>query len=57
MMAWKSSRSSARNLGRLAPRMALMSTVSSGRPGLARLRAPAITSTDLSARIPKSYQA
>jgi len=54
MMFWNSSTSSFRNLGRLESRMARMSTTSSDSVGLARLSEPAMTSTDLTARMPKS---
>jgi hypothetical protein len=54
MMFWKSSMSSLRNLGMLESRIARMSTTSSLRSGLVRFRLPAITSTDFTARMPKS---
>ena len=53
-MAWKSGRSSARNLGMLLSCMARISTTSSLKFGKARLSEPAMTSTDLTARMPKS---
>jgi hypothetical protein len=53
-MAWNSGRSSRRNFGTFESRMARMSTTSSLRLGLLRFKEPAITSTDLTARMPKS---
>ena len=53
-MPWNKGRSSARNLGTLESRMARISTASSTKSGSARFSAPAMTSTDLTARIPKS---
>ena len=52
--AMKSGTSSYRNLGRFESRSARMSVTSSPMVGFSRLSAPAITSTDLSARNLKS---
>ena len=51
---WKSGTSSYRNLGRLESRSARISVTSSPMSGFSRLSEPAITSTDLTARMPKS---
>ena len=53
-IASKSSASSLRNLGKLESRIARINTTCSSRSGEPRLSEPAMTSTDLSARMPKS---
>jgi len=53
-MAANSGKSSTKNFGTFASLIALISTESSIRSGLALLREPAMTSTDLTALKPKS---
>jgi hypothetical protein len=53
-MAEKRGKSSFKNLGTFESLMALMSTASSFKLGLALFKEPAMTSTDLTALMPKS---